>query len=140
MLYLIRSDLLMKIYTVPRCPEQQNQQKLPQPRLKRFEMNLAHMNSLQAQTKNKTQKSLSNHQRHNYSQICSCPTQKVLRWIGQWMMVYTIDSLNGTWSVRTFWRVSLPCYKKRGNARKLLHGAVILAWTSIFTGTCPQIN
>ena len=88
-------------------------------------MNLVHMKSLQGQTKNKTQKSLSNHQRHNYSQICSCPTLKVLRLIGQWMMVYTIDSLNGAWSVRTFWSVSLPCYQKRQCEK-------VIAWSADF--------
>ena len=50
-------------YRVPRYQEQQNQQKLPQAQLKRFKMNLVHMKSLQAQTKNKSQKSLSNHHR-----------------------------------------------------------------------------
>ena len=82
-LFLIGSDLQVKIYRVPRWPDQPKLQKLPQAQLKRFKLNLVHMKSLQAQTKNKTQKSLSNHQRHNYSQICSCPTLKVLRWIGQ---------------------------------------------------------
>ena len=60
-----------------------------------------------------TQKSFSNHLRHMLSQPCSFPTKKVLRWIEQWMMVYTIDSLNGAWSVRTFMSVSLPCYQKK---------------------------
>ena len=99
---------------------------LPQAQLKRFKMNLVHMKSLQAQIKIKTKKSLSNHPRHNYSQICSCPTLKVPRWIGQWMMVYTIDSLNGSCSVRTFWSVGMPCYQKRGNARK------VIAWSGDF--------
>ena len=89
-------------------------------------MNLAHINSLKAQTKNKTQKSFSNHLRYRLSQTCSCPTLKVLRWIEKWMMVYAIDSLNGTWSVRTYWCVTLPCCQNRGNARKLLIGVVIL--------------
>ena len=35
--------------------------------------------------------------------------------------------------------VSLPCYQKKGNARKLLLGVVILAWTSMFLGACPLI-
>ena len=34
MLYLIGSDPLVKIYRIPRCPEQPNQQKLPQAQLK----------------------------------------------------------------------------------------------------------
>ena len=64
-LYLIRHDLPVKIYRAPGYPEQPNQEKLPQVWQKRFKMNLVHMKSLQAQTKNKTQKSLSNHLRHN---------------------------------------------------------------------------
>ena len=55
-LYLIGSDLLVKIYRVQRCPEQPNQQMLPQVQWKKFKMFLVHMKSLQAQTKNKTQK------------------------------------------------------------------------------------
>ena len=137
-LYLIGGDLLVKSTEYQDAQNNKTNKSFTQAQLKRFEMNPVHMKSLQAQTKNKTQKSLSNHLRHKYFPICSCPALKVLRWIGQWMMVYTIDSLNGAWSVRTFWSVSLPCYQKRGNARKWLHGVVILAWTSMFLRTCPQ--
>ena len=121
----------------PRCPNQQNQQKHLQVQLKRFKKNLAHMKSLQAQNKNKTQKSFSNHLRHNLCQVCSCPTLKVLRWIGQWMMVYTTDSWNSTWNVRMCQSVSLPWYQKKDNARRLLLGVVILEWISVFPGACP---
>ena len=36
-----------------------------------------------------------------------------------------------------FLKWHLKCYQKEGNARRLLLGAVILAWTSMFHGGCP---
>ena len=65
-LYLIGSDLLVEIYRVPRCPEQQKPAKASTSTTEKTQDEYSHMKSLQAQTKNKTQKSLSNHQRHNY--------------------------------------------------------------------------
>ena len=100
--YQIGSDLLVKSTESLDAQNNKTNKGFPQAQLKRFKMNPAHMKSIQAQTKNKTQKSLSNHPRHKYSPVYSCPTLKVLRLIGQWIMVYTIDSLNGASSRRTF--------------------------------------
>ena len=66
-LYLLGSDLLAQSTESQYAQNNKIQQKLSQVQLKRFKMKLVHMKNLQAQTKNKTQKSVSNHLRHKYS-------------------------------------------------------------------------
>ena len=79
MLILLGSDLLVQSTESQDAQNNKTSKGFPQVQQKRFKMNIAHMKSLQAQTKHKTQKSFSNYLRHKYSPTCSCPTLKVLK-------------------------------------------------------------
>ena len=67
-------------YRVPKCLEQQE---IPHAWFTRIRVKKipVHMKS-QTLNKNKTKKFFSNNLKHNWFKICSCPTLKVLRWIG----------------------------------------------------------
>ena len=47
---------------------------------------------------------------------CLCLISKGPRWIGLWMIACTIGFSNGSWSVRIFLIVNLPCYLNQRNA------------------------
>ena len=65
--------------------------------------------------------SVSNHLqvKHNLCSLCLCHILKAPRWIGQGMISWTIDFSSGSWSVRIFLTIHLPCYLNLKSARKL---------------------
>ena len=134
------SDLLAQSTKSQDAQNNKTSKSFPQAQLKRFKKNPAHTKSLQAQTKNKTQK------------FFFQPSQAQV--VLNMFMPYT-EGPKMDWTVNDglyhrFLKWLLKCENilecdlamlpEKGNVRKVLLGVVILAWTSMFLVACPMMN